>query len=380
VKLEENMERMSRIAIAVVLAVSAALGCRRVQTERPPPRPVRLQRIAPAPASGELRYSATVQPQAQVPFAFKVGGYVREIARRAGPDGRARLLQQGDLVRQGTVLARIAEEDYAQKVARARAQRTGAVATHDRARADADRAQRLYDAESLTRVDYDAAQASLAVASSNLAVADADLEAAAISLRDAVLRAPSDALVLSRSIEEGTLASPGTLAFVLADVTRMKAVFGVPEKVARSLEVGRELELELESGADPVPGRVTAIAPSADAHSRVFAVEVTIPNPDGRFRAGTIATVRVPTGGPAAVASATVPLGAVVRSPGKRDGYAVFVVVADGGRRVARARDVELGPIAGNAVHVASGLAGVDEIIVVGASLLADGEQVSVLE
>jgi RND family efflux transporter MFP subunit len=163
-------------------------------------------------------------------------------------------------------------------------------------------------------------------------------------------------------------------------VSRMKAIFGVPERVARSLELGQELRLELESRADPVQGRVTAIAPSADARSRVFAVEVTVPNPERLIRAGTIATVRVPAGGEPRGTGATVPLGAVVRSAAGGDRYSVFVVVDEGNRRVARARDVELGPIAGNAVQVASGLDGIEQVVVAGASLLADGDRVSVVE
>jgi membrane fusion protein, multidrug efflux system len=379
VKPEENMGRIRFVAVVVVLGASG-LACHRGEPEAPPPRPVRLQRIASDVATGELRYSATVQPQAQVALAFKVGGYVREIARRRDGEGRPRLLQQGDVVPRGIVLARLDDADYAQRLARARAQRSGAAATLDRARADAGRAEELYASQSMTRVEYDAARASLAVATSNLAAADADLESAAIGVRDAVLRAPSDALVLSRGIEEGTLASPGTLAFSLADVSRMKAIFGVPERIARSLELGEELPLELESRSDPVRGRVTAISPSADARSRVFAVEVTLPNPERQIRAGTIAAVRVRAGGEPRAARATVPLGAVVRSHARADRYSVFVVVEEGGRRVARARDVELGPIAGNAVQVASGLDGIEQVVVAGASLLADGDRVSVVE
>jgi RND family efflux transporter MFP subunit len=380
VKVEETMERMSYVSLALVLAAGSALGCHRAEPAAPPARAVRLQRIASPGGSAELRYSASVQAHEQVPLAFKVGGYVREVARREGVDGRTRPLQQGDFVREGAALARVGDEETQQRVARARAQRAGAAATLIRARADADRAQKLYDAQSLTRVEYDAAQAGLAVASANLAAAEADLESAAIGLRDSVLRAPKDALVLSRSVEAGTLASPGTVAFVLADVNRMKAIFGVPERVARALEVGQPLELELESSAEPVQGRITAVAPSADPLSRVFAVEVGIANPDRRIRAGTIATARVPSRGQPEVAAAAVPLAAVVRSPARRDGYAVFVVLDEGGRSVARAREVELGPIAGNLVHVSSGLDRGEQVVVVGASLLADGEQVNVLQ
>ena len=365
----------------VTLACAAALCCHRGEPSSPPARPVRVQRVAPPASAGELRYSAGVQPYEQVSLAFKVGGYVREIPQRAGPDGRVRPLQQGDLVKKGSELARIREADYQQKVAQARAQRTGAAATLARARADAERAQKLYAAESLTRVDYDAAQAALSVAAAQLAAADADLESASLSLADTALRAPMDAVVLSRSVEGGTLVAPGSVAFVLADVSRVKAIFGVPERVARSLRVGQALPLELEaSGSEPVPGRVTAVAPSADAQSRVFAVEVTAANPAGQIRTGTVAAVRVPSERPRAPALAAVPLAAVVRSPAKRDGYAVFVVEEGAGRPVARAREVQLGDIAGNLVQVASGLGKEERVVVVGASLLADGERVNVLE
>ena len=374
------MERKSYVTIALVAAAAAMTGCHRSERAAPPARAVRLQRIgAPAEAS-ELRYSASLQPRETVGLAFKVGGYVRALALRDGPDGRVRPLQQGDLVRRGAELARVGDEDYRQRVDRARAQRAGAEATLVRARADADRAQKLYAAQSLTRVDLDAAQASLTVASANLAAADAELESAAIALRDCVLRAPMDAVVLSRGVEQGTLASPGTVGFVLADVARLKAVFGVPERVARAIEVGRELDVQLESRPDPARGRITAVAPSADAQSRVFAIEVTLENADRQLRAGTVATVRVGGREAPPAAAATVPLAAIVRSPARREGYAVFVVRDEGGRRVARARDVELGPIAGNLVRVSSGVERDEQVVVLGASLLSDGEQIDVLE
>jgi multidrug efflux system membrane fusion protein len=172
------------------------------------------------------------------------------------------------------------------------------------------------------------------------------------------------------------------VAFVVADCSRMKAVFGVPERVAALLRVGQPLEVQGEAAAaEPLSGRITAVAPSADTQSRVFNVEVTVPNPGGHVRAGTIATVRVPVAGPSARAAlAGVPLSAVVRSRAKADGYAVFVVEDDKGRPVVRARDVELGDIAGNLIHVAAGLEPRDRVVVTGASLVSDGEPVRVLE
>ena len=72
-------------------------------------------------------------------------------------------------------------------------------------------------------------------------------------------------------------------------------------------------------------GLVTAISPSADPKSRVFDVEITIPNRNQDLKVGMIAAVAVATG-QAPTAVTVVPLTAVVRSKTNPEGYALFVV------------------------------------------------------
>jgi hypothetical protein len=62
------------------------------------------------------------------------------------------------------------------------------------------------------------------------------------------------------------------------------------------------------------------VAPSADSQTRVFDIEVTIPNHDGRLRPGMIGAVELAAGAEriAAMAESALPLSAIVRSPKKR--------------------------------------------------------------
>jgi RND family efflux transporter MFP subunit len=131
----------------------------------------------------------------------------------------------------------------------------------------------------------------------------------------------------------------------------------------------------------PFPGILTALASAADRKSRVFDVEVTIPNPDGRLRSGLIAAIEVAPPSPAAAASAlpAIPLSAVVQSPRGGGAYAVYVVSEDGSAASARSRDVRLGQIAGNNVTVVDGLRAGERVIVSGASLLSEGEAVRIV-
>jgi RND family efflux transporter MFP subunit len=373
------MKRWIEAGILVAAAASAACG-RTVAAEKPS-RPVRVETVARTVAAGGLRYSATIQPYEQIPLAFKVSGYVREVQQRPGADGRRRNLQQGDAVTRGMLLARINPADYQERVNQARAQVAEAEAGLARARADAARAEILYQGKALTRPDYDAAAASLAVAEARADAARAQLESAHISLRDGALVAPGDGVVLARKVEVGTLAQPGMEAFTLADLTRVKAVFGVPDHVVQGIAVGAPLRVTSDAfGGAEFPGRVTAVSPSADAQSRVFNVEVTIPNGDRRLKAGMIASVEVATPERADIAAGapTVSVAAVVKS--SRPGvFAVFVADGPGDTATARAREVTLGRISGNRVAVDAGLAVGDRVIVSGASLLDDGDRVRVI-
>lgn len=364
------------IASSFAIAIGC-LGCGEAPPKEKPGRPVKTETVQAELAAAGVRYSANVQPYEQVSLAFKVSGYVREIQQRQGSDGRPRHLQQGDDVKAGAILARVQEEDYEEKVKMARGQKAEAQAGLTKARLDFERAERLYQGQSLARPDYDAAKAALDSYQARLDSASAQLATAENSLRDTALAAPMNGVVLQRNVEAGSLASPGMPAFVLADIRRVKIVFGVPDHVAQKLSMGMVIPFTTETlGATPFEGRITAISPSADPQSRVFSVELTADNEDRRLKPGMIAVVqsrgdeKSPRGG------ATIPLAAVVESGEESGGYAVFVVDETAGKQIARLRPVTLGPIAGNRIAVSSGLTPKDRVIVVGASLLVDGEPV----
>lgn len=362
--------------------VMGLAACRPAPVPARPARPVRVERVTLEAAQDGLRYSATIQPYEQIARAFRVGGYVQELQQRRGPDGRPRDLQQGDEVTRGALLARLDDSDYRQRVALTRAQLAEAQAALVKARADAERAETLYASRSLTRLEYDAATAALGVASARVEGAAAQLEAASLALGDCTLVAPADGVVLARQVQTGSLATPGTVAFVLANLTRVKAIFGVPDGVVQRLAPGRMLPVTSDAfGARQFPGEVTAVSPAADSQSRVFSVEVTIPNPGRQLKAGMIATVDVPLASTQAlpVGQPTVSFAAVVKSPHAGGGYAVFLLAGDDERAVARVQDVQLGPISGNRVAVTQGLAEGQRVVVTGASLLTDGDPVVVI-
>jgi RND family efflux transporter MFP subunit len=354
------------------MALAAALlpplaGCRPEAPADAQPLPVTVTRVAGSSDGGGLRYSASLTPDVQVDAAFKVSGYVEQILQVRGADGRMRNLQDGDYVTRGTVLARVRSREYLDA-------QTQAAAALTRSKADFGRMAQLFENRSVSKADYDAAYA-------HFQADQAEHDRATQAVSDCALVAALDGYVLGRSVEVGSLVSPGSPAFTIGNLRSVKVVFGVPDVRVASLRAGAPQRVEVEA----VPGRVfqgryTRISPSADASSRMFQAEVTIPNPDGLLKPGMIAALEL-AGGQAAAPAAEllVPLNAVVRPPGADTGFALFVVETVGERSVARLRPVVLGDLRGNLIQVTSGLKGGEQVIVRGATLAVDSGPVRVI-
>ncbi len=375
------MRRRTSLRAWVLLLL--AFGCGTTQRPVASRRPVKTQSVEFLSAQPRLRYSANIEPREEVSLAFKVSGYVAEVRQMRGADGRMRNLQEGDRVTRGTVLARVRDDDYLQGVNRAQSSLAQAEVSLQKATLDFGRATRLFEAESLTKPDYDAAKAQHDSAVAHREGARAGLTQAEIQLRDTALVAPADGVILSRGIEVGNLVGPGSVAFVLADTSSVKAVFGVPDALMQRARLGVTLPTTTEThGPREFPGKITAIAPAADQSSRVFQVELTIPNPQDLLKPGMIATVEVPEEDPAAARAQAqalvVPLTAIVKPP-QGGLFAVYVVEGPAQQQVARLRVVEVGEVYGNLVAVRKGLERGDRVVVTGASLLVDNEAVQVI-
>lgn len=349
--------------IAVLIAVG---GCGRGE-DLPvrPPLPVTVAAVgSAADGFGQTRYSGAIRADESVDVAFRMSGVVDGITQRRGADGRMRVLQDGDLVRRGEVLARLRQSEFQDQVSDAEASRR-------QAQADYERAAQLYENRSVSKAEYDAAYA-------RYTAGIARQSQAVISLNDATLRAPIDGVILRRTVEVGSLAGPSAPAFTVADTRVVKVVFGVPDVVVAGLKPGGKLAISAEAvPGTALEGRITRISPSADPSSRVFEVEAALPNPDGRLKVGMLATLSL--GDPAPARSLFLPLAAIVRPAGDSTGYAVYVVQEAGGHPTARLTRIELGDVSGNQIAVRQGLAGGERVIVRGATIVANGQAVQVM-
>lgn len=365
------------IAAALFATVATISGCHQsTQAAAKAPTPVHLVDVALDSPSDDLRYSASVEPFAEATLSFKSAGYVTEIRQVVGADGRRREIGAGDFVARGTALAQIRHQDLKNQLDQATASVNLAQAQNAEATKDYERAKTLYASESLTKPEFDRAQAAFDSTLASVDQAKANFHQAQLAFQDADLIAPFSGYILARNIELGNLASPGTPAFTLADTSAVKISFGVPDYAVRRLHLGQQFSIHLQDDPKEYSGRVTSIAASADEKNRVFAVEVTVPNPKSDLKPGMIASLCL--AGVHKTPAPSIPLSAVVADPASPGHYAVFVSAEQGGKWTAHLRAVTLGETHESSVAVDGVNAG-EKVVVVGAAGLKDGDAIQVL-
>jgi RND family efflux transporter MFP subunit len=370
--------RTSAVASAIaLLAINVLGGCHHeVALPAKPSVAVRLADVTLYQSTEGLQYSASLIPYTQIDLTFRTAGYVTEVKQVRSADGRIRDIGTGDYVTTGNVLAQIRPQDLKNQVDESAAQVDTLVAQHMQAEQDFNRAKALYATQSLTKPDYDQAQARFDSTLAAVNQAKAALRQTQLTLGDSDLKAPFPGYILARNIDVGSLASSSTAAFSIADISSVKATFGVPEDTLNLIRLGQTLTLQMQNNSAQYTGRITSISPSADARSRVFTIEVTLANRQNRLKPGMIASIEL--GGKRAAPEASVPLSAIVPYPGGTGQFAVAVAEQSSGQWKAHVRQVAVGANHGGTVSV-TGVQTGEKVVVIGAQLLKDGDSLLVI-
>jgi multidrug resistance efflux pump len=168
-----------------------------------------------------------------------------------------------------------------------------AQADHEQAKAGVSEAQaRLDELEAgPTEEDVALAEAQVGQAEAGVALIDARLD-------QLTLRAPMDGVVSTRSAQVGETATAGRPLLTIANLDEVTLVLYIPENRIGQVDIGQEVEVEVDSFPDRTfIGYVDSIAGEAEFTPRnvqtkeervnlVFAVDVTLPNPNHALKAG----------------------------------------------------------------------------------------------
>jgi membrane fusion protein, multidrug efflux system len=294
-----------------------------------------------------LRASANLRARQQVDVLPKQGGVIARI-----------LVEEGAAVRQGQALAVLDDAEW-------RLQARQSAARAQAARDALARGLALQERGLLANQEVERLRSDAEVASADAALAD-------LRVQNATIASPLAGIVTHRNVERGQQVGTNMAAFTVADLSRLEADVGVPEREATRVTVGQPVRIRSEGQGSFVMGRVERVRPVVDPGSGTVQVTVEVDAQQrGGLRAGQFVNVEIVT--QVLAERLALPRTAVlVDGPIPR----VFRVSNGTAEEVA----VEVGGSHGERVEIRSGVQPGDTIIVVGQDNLRSGVPVMIME
>ncbi len=239
------------------------------------------------------------------------------------------------------------------------------------ARAEVARAKAALQYARANRARKPAYRANLAALQAAVDAAQASLETAETLLSRTVVRSPIDGFVTARHMDPGAVASPNQPVLEVQAIDPVWVTVPVPEEVQQQVRVGTTATVTF----DALPGRrftarVEQVSAAVDVTTRQFPVRLVLANPKGEIKPGMFARVSMIT--QQVRGAVVVPQEAVQ----ERDG-SPFVVVVDE-NQVAHHRPVSVGASDSSGVVITRGLQPGEQVVVVSAMPVQDGQEVRV--
>jgi multidrug efflux pump subunit AcrA (membrane-fusion protein) len=209
-------------------------------------------------------------------------------------------------------------------------------------------------------------QEEIAVGMAAIEQARAEVARAEWELSRAEIRAPYDAVVTERFVDEGdsVTAMPRVEILELMDLGVLTAELAVPERYINRIQMGDTAEIQVKGSVEPYQGVVALINDKVDPSSRTFRIRVGVPNDQRRLKVGQFAQVTLQID--RTENTLTVPAKALVYTGGQAN---VFVY-RDG---TVRRQPVQLGLGNERSVEVLDGLDDGQQVVVDDPSVLSDG-------
>lgn len=222
----------------------------------------------------EREFAGRVEARRRSDLGFELGGELE----RVGVD-------EGDYVARGDVLASLDRARLEAQLAEAEASLAEARSASAFAARTLERSRVAASFEGISNQELDLAADNANTSAAALAGAEARLERVRVDLAKSLLRAPFDAIVVARHIDEGQILSPGQAVLAVQESVSPEVRIGVAGTLSERLAVGESRSLVINGRT--VPAVVDAVLPFRDPTTRT--VDVILSIDDGSTVPGDLA-------------------------------------------------------------------------------------------
>ncbi len=321
------------------------------ETKKTEPRYVKVQRLGTAQNDEELIFHGQLKENKEVNVAFKVGGQVFNV-----------LVDEGDYVSKGQVVARIDPRDYKIRLQSAKAQ-------YEQASGEYTRYKELYKKNKLPINTLEKLEAGYLATKSAY-------EAAENALADTELKAPFDGFIYRKNIHNFENVAPGQPICALLDVSHLEVVFSLPESKVNKAKNFSEITIDVANAdAYEIPAKLLSINEKANGND-MFDVRLMVHNSQqSNLKPGMSAKVHIKLN-ETNTNTLLVPVESVFYKEQK-----AYVWVYDKSSSKVSSCPVEVNKIVNSGLlSIHSGLKGNEYIVTAGVYSLTESQAVKVLE
>ena len=303
------------VGIVGVLAVTGWFGWKALQESKP-------ETPSGGPGGGRPPATVIVRPaeEREVVEHLSATGTLQavrraEVAARESAAVDAILVDEGDTVAAGDVLARLDDRRLEAQLQEGRAALTAIkaelsqrLAEHERAILDEKMMSELWDERAVSEREFLDSARELKVAAARAEAADEAIAASAKRLEllevrrtDLDIKAPFDGRVVARHTELGEWVSEGDPVVTLLSTGEVEAWIKIPERHIESLRAATPdtIELHLPGRAASISADKISLIPDVEGRSRLFNLIAHIPDPENQLTPGSSVEAIVPLGKPA---------------------------------------------------------------------------------
>ncbi len=340
--------------------------------EEPPPptvekiRAIKTTVVADRGAGQSRRFPGIIEAVDTSSLSFEVGGNTREL-----------LVDVGDRVTSGQVLATLDDTPFQLNVEAAEAEVSRAKANLAEKKTEFDRQDTLYKKDWVSKAAWDQAKAAYDSFLSQVSYATSKLNLARRDLEKTQLRAPFDGVIAAREADPFQEVARGEKIFDIYIEGAMQVRLTVPETSIQQVHLGLPASISFpDENVPSQEGRVSEVGAVA-TEANAFIVKVTLASPPESLRPGMTAEAALILGDETGPTSFLLPLTAIAPGEEPQQGY---VFVFDEATSTVRKTLVQgAGGARDDQVLISEGISAGDVVAVAGVSFLHDGQQVKLL-
>lgn len=346
-----------------LLSVAVLAACTKAEPSSAPIRAVRTTTISNESTGGSYEYAAEVRARTESRLGFRVGG---KVVRR--------VVNVGDTVKAGQVLAQLDPQDLKLGQEAAQASLVAARANLEQSQADFKRFKELRDQGFISSAELERRETALTAAQAQFDQARAQASVQGNQAGYTTLVADANGVITGVDAEPGMVVAAGAPVVRLAHDGPRDVVFNVPEDKVNLVKglasQPSRLKVKLWGSNESLPAQIREVAAAADPVTRTFAVKADLgQTATTAVRLGQTATIMAELPRQAGVTK--LPLSALCEVQGTTS-----VWVVDKATMTVASKPVKLAGAEGNEAVITGGVSAGDIVVTAGVHVLNPGQQV----